>query len=108
MQGVDARAFRGDEDFSWRIVRCAVRSGRPGVRLWSHAAPSLAEPIVSDGCSGDDECPQREACVNRECRDPCNCGANADCDVVDHRPICRCKAGYDGNPLVGCVLCEYC
>ena len=62
------------------------------------------EPVEDEGCKSDEECPLTQACISRECRDPCNCGRNADCTVVNHRPICRCKAGFEGNPHIACEL----
>jgi hypothetical protein len=62
------------------------------------------EPVVEEGCKSDNECPTHQACINRQCRDPCNCGVNADCKVTNHRPICRCRPGYEGNPQISCQL----
>ncbi|CAH1404987.1 unnamed protein product [Nezara viridula] len=54
------------------------------------------------GCVSDNECSSNETCINRMCRNPCNCGPNAECMIMNHRPICSCIPGYDGNPDVGC------
>lgn len=54
------------------------------------------------GCSKDDECSSKEACINRMCRNPCDCGTNAKCLVQNHRPICSCLEGYEGNPDIAC------
>lgn len=53
--------------------------------------------------------------VNR-CRsvppDPCimrrGCGANAVCEAKNHAAICRCRDGYEGDPVSGCQLIDYC
>ena len=50
------------------------------------------QTIVS-GCEVDDECSDPTACVNAICRDPCACGTNAKCDIVNHRPFCTCLPG---------------
>ena len=55
------------------------------------------------GCTTDADCPQTEACFNRDCVDPCNCGTNAQCKVTNHTPVCLCPAGFTGNPEVQCV-----
>ena len=55
------------------------------------------------GCTTDDDCPQTEACFNRDCVDPCNCGTNAQCKVANHKPVCLCPEGYTGDPEVKCV-----
>ena len=53
-------------------------------------------PIVS-GCERDDECNDQTACINAVCRDPCGCGLNARCDIVEHRPVCICEPGFYGK-----------
>lgn len=55
------------------------------------------------GCRSDSECSSSEACVNGQCGSPCKCGANALCDVIDHRPICLCPNGYTGDAIIGCA-----
>ena len=54
--------------------------------------------------SDDHECPHSLACFDYNCRDPCigTCGQNTDCEVRDHRPICRCQEGFRGDPLIAC------
>ena len=56
-------------------------------------------PIVS-GCERDDECNDQTACINAVCRDPCGCGLNARCDIVEHRPVCVCEPGFYGKILL--------
>ncbi|KAK7075249.1 hypothetical protein SK128_022663 [Halocaridina rubra] len=53
-------------------------------------------------CRADNECPTKEACINQMCRSPCGCGHNADCQIIDHRPVCTCQIDYQGNPDIGC------
>ena len=65
---------------------------------------SLAPPVV--GCQSDPECPTDKACFNTQCVDPCNCGINAECSVINHKPLCYCPAGYSGNPEVECQKCK--
>ena len=59
--------------------------------------------VVVVGCTTNDDCRQTEACFNRDCVDPCNCGTNAQCFVNNHKPVCFCPEGYTGDPEVGCV-----
>lgn len=54
------------------------------------------------GCRRDSECPSSEACVNGQCGSPCRCGISALCEVINHRPVCRCPNGYNGDPNIGC------
>jgi hypothetical protein len=57
-------------------------------------------------CNANIDCPFNKACIAFECKDPCpgSCGANAECEVVNHQPICSCPIGYRGNPSHICVL----
>lgn len=59
-------------------------------------------PIIG-GCIADSDCSVDKACVNGICRDPCNCGLNAECRIKDHKPVCSCKQGYEGNPEFECI-----
>ncbi len=59
-------------------------------------------PLVS-GCENDDECSESDACINALCKDPCACGLNANCQVINHRPICTCNPNFYGNPEIECV-----
>ncbi|KAG8232833.1 hypothetical protein J437_LFUL013159, partial [Ladona fulva] len=56
------------------------------------------------GCRGDNDCPTNEACINGHCQNPCRCGPNAACDVVNHVATCKCPPGYTGNPILGCQV----
>lgn len=59
-------------------------------------------PIVT-GCERDDDCADKTACINSLCTDPCACGSHANCEIVNHRPVCICEKGYYGNPEIACV-----
>ena len=48
-------------------------------------------------------CPSHLACIDGRCRDPCNCGAGALCEVHNHRATCRCPVGHQGNPQIRCA-----
>lgn len=65
------------------------------------AVPAIV--TTTDGCVSDTDCPTDKACVRGYCRDPCNCALNAECRVRDHRPVCSCKQGFEGNPELHCV-----
>lgn len=57
------------------------------------------------GCRRDSECGYDEACINRECQDPCpfeQCGTNANCVTRVHQSTCVCNAGYSGDPYTLC------
>ena len=39
-----------------------------------------------------------------KCLNPCDgakCGANTECDVINHSSVCRCQQGYIGDPNTG-------
>lgn len=50
------------------------------------------------------ECAYNKACINRKCVDPCPgiCGENAECNVINHNPICSCIDGFSGNAFSKC------
>ncbi|CAG0892378.1 unnamed protein product, partial [Cyprideis torosa] len=83
----------------YRTMICTCPDG------WAPLADGRCRPLeteVPPGCVTDDDCPDVQACINRQCRDPCACGANADCQVTGHRAVCVCRPGFYGNPRIGC------
>jgi len=52
------------------------------------------------------ECPSNEACIREKCQDPCpgSCGWGAQCNVINHTPMCTCPEGYEGNPFTKCDI----
>ncbi|CAH2073961.1 unnamed protein product, partial [Iphiclides podalirius] len=63
-------------------------------------------PTCRPECVISTDCPQHQACMQQKCKDPCpgTCGVNARCQVINHNPICTCKAGFTGDPFVTCQL----
>jgi len=59
-------------------------------------------------CISNNECSNHLACINKKCQNPCvgSCGANANCHVVSHTPMCSCINGYTGDPFTQCILRE--
>lgn len=57
---------------------------------------------IPPGCTSDGDCSDKEACINRLCTSPCECGTNANCHIQNHRAICSCREGYEGNPNIAC------
>lgn len=55
-------------------------------------------------CTVSTECPHNQACINQKCKDPCpgTCGLNAQCQVINHSPICSCRQGHTGDPFLRC------
>lgn len=67
-------------------------------------------PIVPE-CYSDDECSYDKRCKNEQCVNPCvadkPCAVGAFCSVTKHQPVCRCPAGYEGNPQIECIARKY-
>lgn len=61
------------------------------------------ESIKVIGCIADSDCSIDTSCINSLCRNPCNCGPNAQCRIKEHKPVCTCEQGYDGNPEISCT-----
>jgi hypothetical protein len=61
-------------------------------------------PNCRPECSINAECASNKACMNEKCRDPCpgSCGLNAQCEVINHTPICSCLDQYTGDPFTNC------
>lgn len=57
-------------------------------------------------CVLNSECPRDKSCLRNKCLDPCpgRCGQNAECDVVNHIPVCSCQQGFIGDPFVSCRI----
>ncbi len=49
-------------------------------------------------CLSDPDCAQSLACINEKCVNPCQCARFAECNVRNHKGICTCFPGYEGNP----------
>jgi len=56
-------------------------------------------------CTVSSECAYDKACLRQKCVNPCpaSCGQNAQCSVINHSPICSCRAGYTGDPFIRCT-----
>lgn len=57
-------------------------------------------------CLVNSDCPSNKACTRNKCINPCSgtCAVNADCQVVNHSPLCTCLPQYTGDPFRLCVL----
>lgn len=62
-------------------------------------------PACRPECVSSSECALNKACLNQKCIDPCpgTCGLNAQCQVVNHNPICSCPPGQTGDPFTRCT-----
>ncbi|ROT61485.1 hypothetical protein C7M84_020737 [Penaeus vannamei] len=57
-------------------------------------------------CVLSTDCASRLTCVRQKCVDPCPtaCGNGAQCTVVNHRAVCSCPQGLQGDPYTQCVV----
>lgn len=65
-----------------------------------------APPTCRPECVSSAECTLNQACTNQRCIDPCKgtCGISAQCQVINHNPICSCPPALTGNPFSRCVI----
>ena len=78
------------------VATCQCRPGYPKGDPFTGCRPE---------CITSADCPQTQACgTQQKCIDPCPglCGPNAQCQTINHQPICRCISGYSGDPYRGC------
>jgi hypothetical protein len=63
-----------------------------------------APPNCRPECIINSECPSNKACINEKCKDPCpgSCGIGANCNVINHTPVCTCPDRYTGDPFTNC------
>lgn len=61
-------------------------------------------PNCRPECSSNTDCSNNLACIQQKCKDPCPglCGANAECRVISHSPMCVCLIGFEGDPFSQC------
>lgn len=87
-------------------AECHVRVHRPVCVCRSGFTGNAHLACYEIGCRSDSDCPVTQACVNRECVEPCSytqCGTNAICrSDYNHKARCFCPDNYRGNPLVSC------
>lgn len=57
-------------------------------------------------CKISDDCGPTQACLNRFCVNPCTvgnpCAITAQCEVTNHKALCRCPSGLLGDPFIRC------
>ena len=55
-------------------------------------------------CLTNLDCDSHHACINQRCIDPCgnSCGILANCQVLNHIPICSCPDNMIGDPFRIC------
>lgn len=84
--------------------KCQLVGGNPACSCLPNYIGS--PPECRPECIFNTECGSQDACINQKCKDPCpgSCGVDAQCQVLNHVPICTCLSGHEGDPFVRCVL----
>lgn len=82
--------------------QCHDNQGVPSCSCLSQYIGS--PPNCRPECVMNSECPSNKACISEHCRDPCpgSCGYNAECNVMNHTPMCVCPFGMIGDPFTSC------
>ena len=75
-------------------VQCSCQDGYLGT-----------PPNCRPECTRSSDCTLDNACLNYKCQNPCTgvCGLNAQCRVINHRPVCACAKGFQGDPFASCT-----
>lgn len=91
-------------------AECHVQTHRPLCVCRDGFTGNAQRICYEIGCRSDSDCPVSQACINRECTDPClntQCGSNAVCrSDYNHKARCYCLDNYRGNPLISCIQAE--
>ena len=58
---------------------------------------------MHSNCQLNEECNFNEACIDNLCKNPCICGKNALCSVINHKATCICPPNYSGYPEKQCI-----
>lgn len=83
---------------------CRVIDSRPACSCI--AGYTGAPPQCRPECVVSSECDSQKSCIRQKCVDPCpgTCGLNAQCQVINHNPICSCPTNYVGDPFIQCTI----
>jgi hypothetical protein len=85
-------------------AQCTVSNG---AARCSCIPPYIGNPYAGGcrpECTINADCPSNLACLSQHCRNPCQglCGVRAECNVVNHVPVCTCARGLMGDPFTAC------
>lgn len=91
-------------------VQCGANAeckDRSGVLTCMCIQGYYGDPLIGcrPECVLNTDCAANMACVNMKCQSPCvgACGKRAECNVVNHSPVCSCPEGYTGDAFVVCT-----
>ena len=80
---------------------CQVLNHKPTCVCVEGCNPSISI------CLRDQGCPNHQACVNYQCKSPCEgkvCPNNAPCEVEGHKAVCKfCPPGFKTDSNYGCI-----
>lgn len=98
------------KSFSHQAI-CTCAEGYTGNPHYECTNIPRQPTIVSPECYNDNDCSNEKACRNEVCVNPCredsSCAVNAFCSVNNHKALCRCPPGYEGNPNIECIARKY-
>ena len=91
---------------------CNVVGRSPVCSCPPRSSGDPTKQCVAFECTDSSECSSDKSCVNNRCINPCSvpgvCGLNTECKVQSHVQLCSCKAGFTGDPNLGCSQISYC
>ncbi|KAJ8954751.1 hypothetical protein NQ318_011446 [Aromia moschata] len=97
------KCIRGSCIEACKVDNCGVNAL---CNSFNHLAVCSCAYWIQRKCSHSD-CTYDKACRGGYCVNPCRedkpCANNAFCSVNNHAPVCKCPAGYVGNPQIECI-----
>ncbi|XP_065203141.1 uncharacterized protein LOC135833324 [Planococcus citri] len=84
---------------------CRVEHDRSVCSCQNNYFGSPPTTMCKPECNSDSECPQNKSCRELKCQNVCvgKCIYNAQCQMINHEPICSCLPGFTGNPIAYCT-----
>lgn len=84
---------------------CKEQNGAGSCVCWPEYIGNPYESCRPE-CTVNSDCVSNKACMMNKCNDPCpgTCGQNAECQIVNHLPVCTCYNGYTGDPFKYCSI----
>ncbi|KAG7155062.1 Nidogen-like 1, partial [Homarus americanus] len=83
-----------------------VTPSTPTSRPFHPPTVPSSPPLPPTECKSNSHCSPSRTCINERCIDPCRgehpCATGAECTVIQHRPVCKCPPGFQGNPQTRC------
>lgn len=93
------------EDMCGDNAVCIVENHEPQCKcIENYRGNAFISCSRSEICRRDDDCISSQACIDGQCSSPiCNCGANSECSITNHKAECVCPKGFSGDPYIACT-----